>query len=294
MFKKIHFIINPASGQDEPILTYINDVFRKSDIEWEVLVTKTKQDAENFAKKFQEDSDLIAVYGGDGTVMEVAEALFGKPTPMAIIPGGTANVMAKELGLPATSLEALKLIREGGIIKPIDMGLINDSRFLIRINVGILADIVKDTNRSSKRKFGQLAYVVNIFKNFIFNENKVHYDLVIDGRKIKTAGVALVIANSGNVGIPGLSFLPDISVSDGLLDVILIRNSDIGSLMKLAGGTLLQTKIPGILKRWKGKEISLKVKGKQSVIKDDITFKEKDFEIKVMPSAINILVPDKT
>ncbi|MEO6630239.1 MAG: acylglycerol kinase family protein, partial [Mucilaginibacter sp.] len=124
-FKHIHFIINPASGKEEPVLSYINRLFTGSRVNWDISVTKKDKGAGEIARSLIGKTDLIAVYGGDGCVTAVAAALHGKLLPMAIIPGGTANVMAKELGIPTDTVEALALLKKGHRIRTIDMGLVN-------------------------------------------------------------------------------------------------------------------------------------------------------------------------
>ena len=78
MTKRIHVVINPASGQDQYILNTINRVFHEAGIAWEVSITQKSGDASRFAAKAAvEGVDVVAAYGGDGSVMEVAEGLMG-------------------------------------------------------------------------------------------------------------------------------------------------------------------------------------------------------------------------
>lgn len=76
-FKHIYFIINPASGKEEPILSYINQVFDNSGTDWDVAITKRGTSAGDIARTLTGKTDLIAVYGGDGCVTEVASVLCG-------------------------------------------------------------------------------------------------------------------------------------------------------------------------------------------------------------------------
>ncbi|MBC8112199.1 MAG: hypothetical protein H7Y04_14175, partial [Verrucomicrobia bacterium] len=225
MFQKIHFILNPAAGQDEPILSYINKTFLGTEVDWEILITKKEDDALKMAKSLIGKTDLVAVYGGDGSVMEVAQALFKSKVPMAIIPGGTANVMAKELGIPTDSQAALALLTsENAAITAIDMGLMNNIPFMLRVNLGLLADMVIQTDRQMKDTFGQLAYGITTVQTLL-EVNPAMYLIEIDGEIFEESGVALSVTNSGNIGVEGFSILPDINVSDGLLDVILMNHS---------------------------------------------------------------------
>lgn len=294
MKKKIDIIVNPASGQYEPILSYINQVFDNSAFEWNILITKKERDATSFAQQsIKKGTDVVAVYGGDGTVMEVAQGLCGSKVPLAIIAGGTANILAKELELPIDTQAALDLIASGKYQKKaIDMGQIGKKKFLNRINFGIAADMLKHADADSKRNLGQLAYGVSIVKS-IRESQKTMFNITIDGEKVEREGVALIVTNCGNVGIPGYSLIPDISVTDGVLDVIIVPDTNIGSMLSIAGNTLMQKKPEQALEHWKGKNIVVKTDPNITVINDDEEINTKSINIKVLPKSLYVLVPKK-
>jgi diacylglycerol kinase (ATP) len=111
MNRRIRVIINPAAGQDRPILVVLNRVFHPAGVDWDVCVTKRAGDAREYAKQaVQAGVDAVGVYGGDGTVMEVASGLIGSDIPLANFPGGTANVMSVELAIPNDLAEASALV----------------------------------------------------------------------------------------------------------------------------------------------------------------------------------------
>ena len=123
MATRIHIVINLGSGKPKPILHTLNAVFRPRDIDWEISLTRKSGDAERFARQAAENgADIVAAYGGDGTVMEVARGLMGLETPLAIFPGGTANLMAVELGIPKDLSKAAGLaVDEHSVIHSIDV-----------------------------------------------------------------------------------------------------------------------------------------------------------------------------
>lgn len=285
-FKHIHFIINPASAKEEAVLSLIYQAFKDSKIDWDVSVTKKHLDAGMIAKKLIGKTDLIAVYGGDGCVTAVAAALHGTQTPMAIIPGGTANVMAKELGVPIDTKDALAVLRKGKI-KKVDMGLVNGEPFLLRVNLGIMADMVLEAGRGLKDSIGQLAYGVSTLKT-VAQADLTNYELKIDGKKIGTAGVALTITNSGHMGIGDMDLQPGISVTDGLLDVILLKDNDILSVLKVAGSALLQQK-SATLEHWIAKKVVVTLNKPQAFICDDAERKASKLKIEIVPKSLSIL-----
>ena len=97
MAKRIQVVINPASGQPQAILNTLNKVFRENEVEWDISITQASGDARRFAENAAAaGADVVAAYGGDGSVMEVAQGLMGTNVPVAILPGGTANLMSVE------------------------------------------------------------------------------------------------------------------------------------------------------------------------------------------------------
>jgi diacylglycerol kinase (ATP) len=292
-FNHIHFIINPASGKQEPILSYINEVLADTDTDWDITVTKKDRTAGDIARKLAGQTDLVAVYGGDGSVTEVASALFRTGTPMAIIPGGTANVMAKELNIPVDTKAALQLLKTDQYqIKAIDMGLMNDHPFLLRINLGIMADMVLQADRELKDNIGQLAYGVTAIKT-IAEAEPADYNLQIDGENVNETGVSLTITNSGNMGVGDFALQPGISVTDGLLDIILLKDASILSLLKVAGSTFLQNETEAVMHR-QCKQVTITLDREQKIICDDFEYLTKKIIIKVVPASVNILVPAKS
>lgn len=292
-FKKIHIIINPASGQDEPILSYLHKAFRDSGIDWEVSIIKKDNDALTFAQQWVDKVDAIAVYGGDGTISTVAQILKGKNTPLAIIPGGTANVISKQLGIPQNTIEAIDLLKSSDIeCIQVDMASANDELFMIRVNLGIMAQMVLEASQELKNKVGQLAYGITAIQSIV-KSDLIKYKMKIDGQIVLEEGVALTITNFGNIGIGDYSFLPDISINDGFLDVILLNQANLMSVLRIAGTTIMKTE-SDVLKHWKCKEIEISMDTSQKYILDDFEKEAVSLHIKVIPNALKVIVPLRT
>ena len=236
MSKRVHIIINPASGQPRAVLHTLNSVFRDAGISWGVSITQAAGEARRFAREAADGgADVVAIYGGDGSVMEAASGLLDSTVPLAILPGGTANAMAAELNIPGNLEDACRLIcDETSTIRAIDMGEAGDRYFALRVEVGFGAEQVRGASRELKDSLGFLAYWLSSLR--AFKTTKVsRYNLELDGTRVESEGVACLIANSGNLGLPGISMAADIDISDGLLDVLVIRNADLESLLSVAG-----------------------------------------------------------
>src|SRR5258706_1009216 len=241
MYKRVHVIINPASGQDRPILGTLSRAFQESSIEWEIYITKKGGDARRFAETaLAAGADVVAVYGGDGTVAEVARALAGTEVPLAILPGGTANVLSVELGIPKNLANACDLLcRENSRVQKIDLGRVGNSYFMLSTGIGFAAALIGGADRKTKLRFGMLAYFVAAVRAL---RAQIHarYQLTLDGKQIETDGVTCMIINCGNLGLPGVKMAQAINVTDGLLDVVVIRRADLGAIIAIIARVLLR------------------------------------------------------
>lgn len=290
MNNQIFFIINPAAGKEEPILEMIAKTFKDSHIFTTIHVLDEKEDPAEVARNAAAEAGIIAVYGGDGSITAAASGLIGSDTPLAIIPGGTANVLSKELDIPQDTENALQLIRDKKYgLKKIDTGLVNNRPFLLRINLGIMADMITKTDPELKDKIGQLAYGVSTIKS-ISEAETIAYRLTIDGKVIEVSGVSLTVTNSGSVGIGDLQLQPGISVSDGLLDIVLLKDTNIISIIKAAGGSLFGHETDAIT-HWTCKEVIVELPEERTYLCDDCEDQAVKLTIKIVPSSLTVAVP---
>jgi diacylglycerol kinase (ATP) len=292
--EKIRIIINPASGKEESILPIINVSMKEAGIMWEASITHKAGDAIRFAKAaVKEDIDALAVYGGDGTLMEAISGLIGSELPMIILPGGSANVMAMELGIPKDLKQACALMTEVPITtKTIDVGQFDRRYCLVGISLGFSADLVKGADRESKNRIGILTYFLSAART-LTKTKRALYHLRIDGQEHEVGGLTCIITNTGNLGFSNISYDKHIDVSDGLLDVLVVRKANL-NLFKLAAVTLLKRERPDnleLVEHWQGKDISVSSTPKQTLQCDGEVLEDSSLHIKVIPGAINVLVP---
>jgi len=235
MAKKIHVIVNPVSGP-EPVP--VDEMKRKLEESGAVhKVEETRPDvkpAELAKRAVEEGADLVIAAGGDGTVLQVAEGLVESGIPLGVIPEGTANVFATELGIPADSMQALEMLLEDGYeIRKVDVGVVGGQHFLLRVGIGLEAAMTVMTDPELKRRYGFWAYLWTVIEQSKRMKH-THYDLTMDGKNKTVKGITCVICNSGNLGLPGVQLAPEIDPSDGYLNVIVIKQAKlrtIGSLL---------------------------------------------------------------
>lgn len=291
-FKRLQVILNPASGQDQAMLGPMNSIFQQAGIDWDISITKQAGDARRLAQEAAAaGADVVGVYGGDGTVMEVASGLIGSGVPLAIFPGGTANVMSLELGIPSDLAEAVALVcSDEYLVRDVDMGQVGEGFFILRIGIGIEADMVIGADREAKDRLGWLAYVLSGLQA-LRDPQVVRYTLTLDGMRVETKGLTCIVANAGNLGLSGFSLAQAIDISDGLLDVIVIRQADLGSLLSLAAGVVMGAEVPAPLEHWQAREITVAADPSQSIEGDGEDIGQTPVEVKIIPRAVRIIVP---
>ena len=295
MTSKVHIIINPASGQSQPILNQLNDVFHPAGVQWDISITQQSGDATRFTRRAVADgADVIGAYGGDGTVMEVAEGVAGGKIPMAILPGGTANLMSLELGIPKDLTKAAQImIDPESAIRHVDMGQVGEKKFMLRVGIGFAGEKVKLADRELKDRWGILAYSIAGLKA-LTTVSQAHYKFTIDGVEYQTEGKTCLIDNAGSLGMQGVTAAKSISVSDGLLDVIVVRDASVSSLIAVGGMILDRDIDTQAVQHWQGREISIECDPPQTVQGDGEMWDPTPISAKVLPGALPILTTPET
>ena len=290
MARKIQVVVNPGSGQPKPILHTLNQIFRPAGVEWDISITQESGDAERFAREAVEAQvDVVAAFGGDGTVMEVARGVMGSQVSLAILPGGTANLLSVELGIPKDLTKAAEIAAStDSAIKSIDVGEIGGTYFLLRVGLGIAAQKVEFADREMKDRYGIMAYSIAALKA-MKDAKQVKYTFNLDGKEFEEEGITCLIDNAGNFGVSGFSASKNISMFDGLLDVILVRDRSFRSFVAIGKSVASSSPTQDTVHHWQAKEIQISTDPPQSIQVDGEIGWETPVSIKVVPGAVRVL-----
>lgn len=202
-----------------------------------------------------EEIDLLIVAGGDGTVRIAADAITGSDVPLAIIPAGTGNLLARNLGIDVTNLRNAVTTAFEGQEREIDLGELEiegpDGRrskhaFAVMVGFGLDAEMIDKTDEDLKKKVGWLAYI-DAAGRVISTLDKVRVQVRLDGgRTTRSVVNTMLIGNCGTV-TNGIVLLPDAAIDDGLLDIALVRPRGARGWVQVAGyiarNNLLVTKL---------------------------------------------------
>jgi diacylglycerol kinase (ATP) len=294
MSKRIHVVINPAAGQPEPILHILNNVFRPADVQWDISITHELGDATRQARQAAEDgADIVVAYGGDGTVMEVANGLVGTEVALGVVPGGTGNVLSIELEIPQASEEAAQLLVSPHKVRKVDVGQSGDRSFLLRAYVGFDAQRIQLTTREMRDRYGKMAYLIAALKAIPESE-AIRFNLTLDDEEVECEGFTCIVQNAGNMGLRGLTLAPGVSIDDGLLDVIVIHGLDPLSLASALGSIVDTPLDPDRFHHWQARDLTIATDSPHAVIGDGESWGETPVTMKALPGAVRVIAPSRT
>lgn len=235
--EKIKIIANPSSGRQvvQKKLDYLCNKLLDEGYILGKFNTEKKDDAMNETiKACKEDWDLIIACGGDGTVNEVAAGIAKSENklPVALLSAGTVNDFATHMDLPTDMDDFVEMINRGNSLV-VDLGEVNDRYFVNVAASGILTDIGYRVQPEAKAVFGRMAYYVEGLKEIPRNGiDPLRVSFESEEYTKEEEIMLFVVSNSASIG--GFKRLaPDANVSDGYLDVVIIKKSEIQDLASI-------------------------------------------------------------
>ncbi len=212
-------ILNPAARSDKAIK--LRERIHALSGGVPMHLTSEAGDARQIAAQAVRDGvEVIIAAGGDGTLNEVINGIGRAPVRLGILPVGTMNVFATEIGIPLGNLEAAWKVIEQGKVISVDLPRANDTHFIQLAGVGLDAEVVRKTTADSKRALGPLSYLLTLVQ--VAAHKPPHILLEAEGGRLREGSFALI----GNGRLYGGPFpvFKRANLQDGLLDVLVFEN----------------------------------------------------------------------
>ncbi|PFG17930.1 diacylglycerol kinase family enzyme [Propionicimonas paludicola] len=224
--RRVAVVVNPVKIDDlEQLKGSLEDGAAAAG--WTVSWHETTQDEPGESQARQavdEGAELVCSLGGDGTVRAVASGLVGTEVPLGILPGGTGNLLARNLGLPVDDLVAAAQVALTGVPRPVDVGAVTwdddpEQIFLVIAGMGLDARMIGEADERIKKAVGWPAYLLSGVRGLFDWGFSAH--ITAPGRREGSRRARTVVV--GNCGqLPGgLDLMPDARLDDGLLDLVL-------------------------------------------------------------------------
>jgi diacylglycerol kinase (ATP) len=255
-------------------------------------VEKSRHAPECARRVVKQGVGLMFVWGGDGTVQRCIDAVAGSDTAVAILPAGTANLLATNLQIPADLAEAVRIGLHGHH-RRIDTGSVNGEHFAVMAGAGFDARMISDAGRGLKDRIGRAAYVASGVKNLSVRREKATVE--VDGKRFFQGRVSCVLA--GNVGtiLGGVEAFPQARPDDGRLELGVVTAKNpldwARTFSRLARGQAEQSPF---VEFTRGTKVKVRFGRKIPYELDGGTRRAcRELRIKVCPSTITICVPVK-
>ncbi len=191
----------------------------------ELKLTLAAGDARRLAREaVQQGIDVVIVVGGDGTINEVIQELAGSETALGVLPSGTVNVWAREVGIPLDNEKARNILINGQT-RRIDLGKINDRYFLLMVGIGIDGEVTHAVEKKPAKRFGVLGYLL-IGTWLSLGYPAYRALLQMDEREVRANALQIVIGNT-QLYAGAIKYTWQAKCDDGLLDVCIVRKRNV-------------------------------------------------------------------
>ncbi len=292
-------IVNPAAGQGRPqeALESLQAAF--APVLGGVVITQGRGDAERAARSAAADGyEAVLAAGGDGTVNEVVNGLMaageiGGALPLGLVPMGTQNVLASELGLPAADPDATLALLRAGRTRRIDVGLAGGRHFVLMAGFGFDAQVVGEVLRPVKALLGPAAYAFAA-AGALAKYRSTHIRLRLDGEEVRSEAFLVVVANAASYAYRQIKLAPFASLDDGWLDVCVFeraRGDRVGFASQMMAVLARRHLRDPRVRYYRGKHLVLESEPPIQGQMDGDTFGGTPIEISVVPSALPVFVP---
>jgi YegS/Rv2252/BmrU family lipid kinase len=210
-------IANPGARRGERALPKAVRAFADAGVHCDAMTTESPGHGAQLALDLANGYDAVFTLGGDGTAIEVMGSLAHAGPPVGVLPGGTANVIARTLGVPRRVRRAVRSLLDGDEAR-IDLGrLSTGQRFAVGMGVGLHASMIALTRAPLKKRLGFAAYLIGAAQAII-RLDQFDVRLVVDGEVIEKRAAAVLIANIGAVLNDLITFGDGIRRDDGYLN----------------------------------------------------------------------------
>lgn len=260
------------------------------------IVRKKKAMRRRVAAAVADGVEVVVVVGGDGAVLQALQGLADSPAALGIVPLGTGNLVATNLGIPRRLDRAVAVILEG-TARTIDLGKAavdgKERVFAVACGIGFDATVMEDTSIRQKRRLGKLAYAASAVRASDRVRSTEH-EITIDGETSRFDASQVFVANFGRTGL-GLKPRMRVAPDDGVLDVVALRGSGpIDGL--LAAWEAIRQRRPGRSQggrafRARAHEVAVHAKQRRLVELDGSVVGHTPVTVTVRPGALRVLVP---
>ena len=292
--RKILALLNPVAGSMnyEFVCDRLNYLAEQKALDLRIIETEASRNiAQVMSKVDINDYDRVLVGGGDGTIADAANAL-GTKVQFAILPCGTANILARELNVPLDAKEAIDLALTEDNERKVDAIEVDGELLLVHIAIGNYSYLAEDTSSDLKQKYGRFAYVIKAIPSMI-RADRWKFSIRIGAKEFKHRAAFVMVTNVDAVGEGNWRWNDKSEIDDGKVEVCVVNATSlvdyfiymfyvlIGKPKKFGGLTIYSVT----------NTAAITVAKKVPISGDGEIIGHSDLHIKVIPQALRIIAP---
>lgn len=287
--KRALFLVNHHSRRGKETAEMALKQLQNLGIEIVEGFTDHPQQLPEVIQQHQDQVDLVIVGGGDGTLNAAAAGLVNTNLPLGILPLGTANDLARTLGIPTTLPEACQVIAKGEV-KYIDLGQVNGKYFFNVASLGLSVEITQNLTKEAKRKWGVLAYAATALQ-VLWQARPFRAKIYFDGEVIPVKTIQIAVGNGRYYG-GGMVVAADAAIDDERLDLYSLETQHWWQII-----TLLPAMRQGNHALWPGvrsiygQEFEVVTSKRRAINTDGEITTHTPAKFSIVPRALAILVP---
>ncbi len=239
-------------------------------------------------RSYQDKVDLVIIGGGDGTLNAAIKGLIATRLPFGILPLGTANDLARTLGIPTNLVEACQIIARG-LTKQIDVGVVNDKYFFNVASLGLSVQITEKLTKEAKRRWGLLAYAATTLQ-VIWQSRPFRAEILIPGEVLRVRTIQIAVGNGRHYG-GGMVIAEDAVIDDQRLDLYSLETKQWWQILALLP-TMRKgnhAKLPGV-RVLQGQEFEIRTSRPRAINTDGEITTHTPAKFSVIAKALTVFV----
>lgn len=291
---RLFVVLNPVAGSyhADTVGRTFKERFDKNNICYDVYETTGKENLAAIVETaLSNNYTMIVAGGGDGTVSEIATGLLNRDTPLGILPLGTGNLVARELGIPLEIDDACQLLVSKNTITHLDAMQVDHQVSIPHVSLGVHAQLIENTSVQEKRRYGMMAYFRRALQE-IWRRQAWTFTITVDDQKQHARAPLIMVANISVVGIGDSRWGENIRPDDGEIDVCIIRAKTATDYLSVLWYLLRRQPKPAEITCLRAKkEIIVAANRPVPVRIGGKTVEQSAVHIKVIPQSIKAIVP---
>lgn len=295
--KRVFVVFNPVAGTGDPdeLSGVIERGLEKAGWDYTFHRTEADEEIETVTQQAPpDDYDLVIAAGGDGTVSGVAGGLVKSGTPMAIVPSGTGNALARYLDIPVDPEKATDILTTSSALKTLDTLRVEGKHYILSLSVGPSAATMEDTGRGEKRQLGLLAYLINGVKKLL-GIQPAHFRIIVDGTSFTMRAADVLVLNHSLLGSVLLSDETSIALDEGEVGVLIFRAKSLldylGAIWDALWGRRSRDSANLRVLR-AGKHVVIEPDTLLPVQADGEALDLRVAKVDIVPQAVNVVIPE--